>query len=60
MKDLMDWMEGYQTYLQAHGYTDPSIRGRLRYLGCFARFVLESPLTDLEEFSSSHMVEFID
>lgn len=59
MKDLMGWIQEYETYLKAHGYTNPSIRSRLRYLGCLARFIQTRSPTGLEEFSSSDMIEFI-
>lgn len=60
MKDLIPWIHQYENYLQAHGYTDQSIRRRLRYLGCFARFLQTHSLRSLEEFQASHMIEFID
>ncbi|MEE8591668.1 MAG: site-specific integrase [Spirochaetia bacterium] len=58
--DLSPWIDEYETYLKAHGYTDKSIRSRLRYLGCFEQFVQARALTSLEAFRPAHMVEFID
>jgi site-specific recombinase XerD len=60
MKDLSRWIHEYETYLKTHGYMEKSIRSRLRYLDRFAQFVQAHPLRSLEEFSSIHMVEFID
>jgi site-specific recombinase XerD len=58
--DLSPWIDEYQTYLTAHGYTEKSIRSRLRYLGCFEQFLQARALTTWEEFRSAHMIEFID
>lgn len=58
--DLNPWINEYEKYLKAHGFTEKSIRSRLRYLGCFSQFVQDRALTSLEEFHSAHMIEFID